>query len=182
MTHNGRVTLAKETRMIPTSISSGRPPALRRQAWTLIAILALGLTGCAVEVENRQAAREVARLSQPPGSIYSGWRVYEDKCARCHGTSATAGTGNAPDLLASMRTLGPQRFVTLVLQRYDWNLPVAQGTSMDALVEQVMERRTAVLSMPAWQTEPAVNAHIMDLHAYLSARADGTQGPGRPTR
>ncbi len=161
--------------MTPTSIA-------RRLATPLVAALTLGLAGCAVEVENRQAAREVAQLSQPPGSVYSGWRVYEDKCARCHGTSATAATGNAPDLLVSMRTLGPQRFVTLVLQRYDWNLPVPKGSSMDELVQQVMARRTAVLSMPAWQTEPAVNAHIMDLYAYLSARTDGTQGPGRPQR
>jgi hypothetical protein len=25
-----------------------------------------------------------------------------------------------------------------------------------------------------------VSAHIVDLYAYLSARAEGTQGPGRP--
>jgi hypothetical protein len=48
------------------------------------------------------------------------------------------------------------------------------------LVEQVMQRKTAVLTMPAWQGEPSVQAHIMDLYAYLSARADGRQGPGRP--
>lgn len=162
--------------MTPTSIIRSR------MAVPLMTALTLGLAGCAVEVENRQAAREMAQLSQPPGSVYSGWRVYEDKCARCHGASATAATGNAPDLLASMRNIGPQRFVTLVLQRYDWNLPVVQGTSMDDLVQQVMERRTAVLSMPTWQSEPSVNAHIMDLHAYLSARADGTQGPGKPQR
>ncbi|MDD3936131.1 hypothetical protein [Rhodoferax sp.] len=28
--------------------------------------------------------------------------------------------------------------------------------------------------------EPRVNAHIMDLYAYLWARAEGTQGPQRP--
>ena len=31
--------------------------------------------------------------------------------------------------------------------------------------------------MPAWQGEPQVTAHVMDLHAYLSARADGTLTP-----
>lgn len=161
--------------MTPTSIARGL-------AAPLMAALTLGLAGCAVEVENRQAAREVAQLSQPPGSVYSGWRVYEDKCARCHGPAAADPSGNAPDLLASMRNIGPQRFVGLVLQRYDWNLPVPQGESLDTLIEQIMARRTAVLSMPAWQSEPSVNAHIMDLHAYLSARADGTQGPGIPQR
>ena len=32
-------------------------------------VSALLLAGCAVEVENRQAAQEVARLSKPPGSV-----------------------------------------------------------------------------------------------------------------
>jgi hypothetical protein len=27
-----------------------------------------------------------------------------------------------------------------------------------------------------------VNAHIVDLYAYVSARAQGTQGPGRPAQ
>jgi hypothetical protein len=35
--------------------------------------------------------------------------------------------------------------------------------------------------MPAWQDEPPVKAHIMDLYAYLSARADGRQGTGQPS-
>jgi hypothetical protein len=44
--------------------------------------------------------------------------------------------------------------VSLVLKRYDWS-------------------HAGV---------PPVNAHIVDLYAYLSARARGTQGPGRPTQ
>lgn len=35
-------------------------------------------------------------------------------------------------------------------------------------------------TMPAWDGKPIVTTHIVDLHAYLSARAQGTQGPGRP--
>jgi len=45
----------------------------------------------------------------------------------------------------------------------------------------VLQRREGQLVMPAWESEPRVNAHIMDLYAYLSARALGSQGPGRPT-
>jgi hypothetical protein len=37
-------------------------------------------------------------------------------------------------------------------------------------------------SRSAWQDEPPVNAHVLDLYAYLSARADGVAGPGRPRR
>ncbi|MDD2925115.1 MAG: hypothetical protein PHW99_08060 [Rhodoferax sp.] len=80
--------------------------------------------------------------------------------------------------------MGPRRFVGLVLKRYDWNLPLTQArsndTAMDALVEEIMQRQGPVIVMPAWEDEPRVNAHIMDLHAYLLARAEGVQRPGRP--
>ena len=46
---------------------------------------------------------------------------------------------------------------------------------------QAVQRREPPVAMPAWQEEPAVNAHIMDLYAYLSARADGRQNGDRPT-
>jgi mono/diheme cytochrome c family protein len=141
------------------------------------------LGGCALEVENTQAAEELARLAQPPGSVYTGWRVFQDRCAGCHGAPAT-GTMAAPDLLPIVRNMGPRRFVGLVLMRYDWSLPAAQtgGSSAEreALVEGVMQRQQGALTMPEWQGEPSVNAHIMDLYAYLAARANGAQGPGRP--
>jgi hypothetical protein len=80
--------------------------------------------------------------------------------------------------------MGPRQFVDLVLRRYQWGLPVAQtaeqGAARDALVEDVVQRRQGALTMPAWQGEPRVNAHIADLYAYVSARAQGSQGPGRP--
>jgi len=147
---------------------------------------ALLLAGCAVETvewQNRQASQEVARLSKPPGSLYLGWRVFQDKCAGCHGPAAT-GIGNAPDLLLRVREMSSRQFVGLVLQRYDLNLPASQAGSdsaaRNALIEVIMQRKEAPLSMPEWQGEPRVNAHIVDLYAYLSARADGTQGPDRP--
>lgn len=156
---------------------------LRRTAWVggLLTLSAL-LAGCAVEVENRQAAAEVQKLSTPPGSVYTGWRVFQGKCASCHGPAAT-GTALAPDLTQRVRELGPKQFVGLVLQRYDWTRPgqpAAGSTNLEAMVEEIMQRQGAVIQMPAWNGEPEVNAHIMDLYAYLSARAEGSQGPGRP--
>ncbi|MDO9165575.1 MAG: c-type cytochrome [Rhodoferax sp.] len=150
---------------------------------------ALLLAGCAVETvdwQNRQAAQEVARLSKAPGSVYLGWRVFQDRCAGCHGEVAT-GTAGAPDLLPRVREMGAHQFVSLVLQRYDWNLPVAQarsqGPAREALIEEMVQRKEKyMLTMPAWQGEPVVNAHIADLYAYLSARAQGTQGPARPAQ
>lgn len=146
-------------------------------------VLALLLAGCAVELENTQPAQELARQSQPPGSVYTGWRVFQDRCASCHGPDGN-GSARAPNLLPLVRDMGQRRFVGLVLQRYDWNLPPDQtrggSAALDKLVEQIMQRQAPVLVMPAWQGEPRVTAHIADLYAYLSARAHGTQGSGRP--
>lgn len=141
------------------------------------------LTACAVEVQNTQPAQQMAQQAKPPGSIYTGWRVFQDKCVGCHGPAAT-GTERGPDLLPRVREMGARRFVNVVLYRYDWNLPAARAGSetaaREALVEQILKGEETALTMPAWQGEPRVNAHIADLYAYLSARAQGTQGPGRP--
>lgn len=71
-----------------------------------------------------------------------------------------------------------------VLYRCDWALPAArgagEGAAREALVEEILRRREGALQMPAWQGEPRVQAHIADLDAWLSARAQGTQLPGRP--
>jgi len=146
---------------------------------------ALVLTGCAIEWTNRQASKEMAELAKPPGSIYTGWRVFQDKCASCHGPAAV-GTPGGPDLLPRVREMGPRQFVSLVLTRYDWNLGAGQpgkdSPAWDALVDDVVQRKAYMLSMPAWQGEPQVNAHIADLYAYLSARAQGSQGPDRPAQ
>ena len=159
--------------------------ALKRHGLRCGAALASALlvAGCAVEVQNRQPAQELAQLSKPPGSIYAGWRVFQDKCARCHGPAAT-GTADGPDLLPRVREMGAHRFVGLVLRRYDWSLPAAQANSesaaREALIEAIVQRKEDALTMPAWEGEPRVSAHIVDLYAYLSARAEATQGPGRP--
>jgi cytochrome c2 len=150
---------------------------------SMVITLALGLAACAVELQNTQPAQEMAQQAQPPGSVYTGWRVFQDKCVRCHGAAAT-GTQLGPDLLPRVREMGARRFVNLVLYRYDWNLPAAgagsESAAREALIEQVLQRNEGALSMPAWQGEPRVTAHIADLYAYLSARAQGTQGLGRP--
>jgi len=142
----------------------------------------LVLAGCnSVEIQNRQPLAEMKAAAQQPGSVYAGWRVFQDKCARCHGLEAT-GTPVAPDLLPRVRTMGSKRFVDWVLTRYDWNLPAdqASGNAHEALVDETVQGKGVAVIMPAWQGEPRVTAHIMDLYAYLSARSVGSQGPGRP--
>jgi mono/diheme cytochrome c family protein len=135
----------------------------------LALVSSVWLAGCAVEFENPQAARELADLAKPPGSVYTGWRVYQDKCSGCHGAEAS-GSVNAPDLLLRVR--------------YDWGLPAAQAKAQTparvALIEDILQRKDAPIAMPAWGDEPRVSAHILDVYAYLSARSEGTQGLGRP--
>lgn len=143
------------------------------------------LAGCAVELENRRASEEVTRMAEPAGSTYLGWRVFQNKCAACHGPAAS-GTANGPDLLPRVRDMGSRQFVSVVLKRYDWTQAATQArgdaAALDALVERIIRRQEFPLNMPAMEGEPSVNAHLTDLYAYLSARAAGTQGPGRPTR
>ena len=148
-------------------------------------VAAIALAGCAVEVKNLQAKQEVAKLTQPAGSVYTGWRVFQDKCAACHGPDASGRSGG-PDLLLSAREMGPRRFVATVLNRYDLGLgagePARDSAARASWIEAVVQGKAGVLAMPAWEGEPSVSAHILDLYAYVSARADGTQGPGRPPR
>lgn len=152
-------------------------------AWSCVAFSAL--SACAVTLQNTEPAAELARESQPPGSVYIGWRMFNDRCAGCHGVDAT-GPARMPDLLEDVREMGPRRFANLVLLRYDWSRPSAPDGNEEAartdLVELILQRKETPFTMPEWQGEPQVSAHILDLYAYLSARADGVQGPGRPAR
>jgi len=139
---------------------------------------ALWLAGCAVPVDNTKAAQQLEPLS----ALYTGWRVFRANCAGCHGADATGGAG--PDLLPRMRGLGQRQFVDMLLTRYEWANPPAQparsSPEREAWIDDIVQRRKGALVMPAWQGEPRVDAHVVDLYAWLSARAYGTQGPGRP--
>ena len=43
-----------------------------------------------------------------------------------------------------------------------------------------MQREAAEAAKPAWEKDPNVKPHVMDLYAYLRARSDGVLGPERP--
>jgi hypothetical protein len=74
--------------------------------------------------------------------------------------------------------------VDIVLRRYDWSIPAdriaSQGAGREALLEQLVQRQDYMLTMPVWQGEPRVTAHIVDLYAYLLARGVGSHGTDRP--
>jgi len=152
--------------------------------WALAAACTAVLLGaCSIDLLNARAGRELAQKTQPSGSVYTGWRVFQDKCAACHGP-AGLGTAAAPNLLPKVRDIGPRQFVDIVLRRYDWNIPAdriaSQGAGREALIEQLVQRQDYMLTMPVWQGEPRVSAHIVDLYAYLLARSEGKQDTDRP--
>ncbi len=141
------------------------------------------LSGCKTTFINVEPLRELHPSAAPVGNMYAGWRVFQDKCSSCHGMAAT-GSERAPDLLLAVRDMAPRQFIALVLKRYDLGTGVIQGSqdqsTIDTRIDDIMRRGETPIEMPGWQSEPAVNAHILDLYAYLSARAEGQLSAGRP--
>ena len=99
------------------------------------------------------------------------------------------GTDLAPNLVERVKTLTPRAFATKVLTSYRIVLPASEANTEDrtavreAMIEEVMRRERGAggqIIMPAWEADPKVNPHVLDLFAYLSARADGKLGPGEP--
>ena len=153
----------------------------RLQRFTLL-LVPLMMMGCKVDFLNTKPARELT----PPakvGNLYAGWRVYQGKCSSCHGVAATGGE-QAPDLLPIVRSMNLQQFSAIVLKRYDLASGVSrksqEKTTVETRIDEIMRGNEPPIEMPSWQGEPAVNAHILDLYTYLSARAEGRIGIGRP--
>ncbi len=121
-------------------------------------------------------------------STFLGWEIFHSACFECHGVGAT-GTDVAPNLVERVKQLGPEEFTTKVLTRYRITMPLGEATAedrtavRDAIIAEVMKHergKHGELVMPAWETNPKIKPHILDLYAYLKARADGAMGPGRP--
>ena len=147
---------------------------------TAVALMLAAHNGLADEYGSSSAA-----AAKADGSVYKGWRLFQAKCATCHGRDAT-GTKRAPDLLPRVKEMNESRFVETVLRRYTWIVPSSEAASetgsREAMIEQILQGKKGETAMPAWEGEPSVNASILDLYKYLRARGDGTLGPGRPKR
>jgi hypothetical protein len=118
---------------------------------------------------------------------YVGWRIFHTACFSCHGVGGV-GTDVAPNLVERVQQMTPRGFATKVLTSYRIIPPVSGANSDDAaalresMLQDIMRRERGVgaaVRMPAWEFDPDVNPHVLDLFAYLSARADGL-GPGKP--
>jgi hypothetical protein len=141
-----------------------------------------------------------ARDAPPPGEYrivqgrvdrgtWLGWRLFHSACHGCHGIDAL-GSDVAPNLVERVRGMTPRDFTTKVLTSYRLVPPAAEGTreerarEREATTEDILRRergsaRSRVV-MPAWASDDQVPTHVLDLYAYLSARADGKLGPGVP--
>ena len=118
---------------------------------------------------------------------YVGWRLFHSTCYACHGVGGV-GTDRAPNLVERVKTMTPRAFAAKVLTSYRLVNPGESGAlderGLAETLEELMRRdrqcARGQLLMPAWETHPQVRPHVLDLYAYLSARADGALGPGRP--
>jgi hypothetical protein len=117
---------------------------------------------------------------------YDGWLTYHTACHICHGPDAM-GSDIAPNLRQSLKSMTQQEFANKVLTRYRVFIGPTDSTSSEAwrqsvLDEVIRQRRgqRGTVAMPAWQSNPGVKPHVLDLFAYLKARSDEAIGPGRP--
>ena len=169
---------------MPMSFNFPSVPTKRKLTVVLLAALPLLIVGCSMEFINARPARE---LHPPPVAVnlYAGWRVFQAKCSNCHGTSAK-GSDKAPNLLPIVRSMSSRHFAEMVLKRYDLGNGLVQGSekksTTDSYIDDILNRKEPPIAMPAWQGEPTVNAHILDLYAYLTARAEGKFSTERPAQ
>lgn len=121
---------------------------------------------------------------------YSGWRIFHTACYGCHGVDAL-GTDLAPNLVERIKALTPRDFATKVLTSYRLIQPETgapnpdRDVALQALIERVLRQDRSYggqMQMPAWDDNPRVRPHVLDLYAYLTARADGKLPPGKPRR
>jgi hypothetical protein len=116
---------------------------------------------------------------------YVGWRLFHSTCYGCHGVGGV-GTAVAPNLLERLPNMTPRDFASKVLTSYRLVSPADDDSAQarEATLEEILKRdrnaaRGQVL-MPAWGGHADVPPHVLDLYAYLSARAAGDLGPGEP--
>jgi hypothetical protein len=119
---------------------------------------------------------------------YAGWKLFHSGCQACHGVGGV-GTGIAPNLVERIGNYTPRGFATKVLTSYRI-VPMSPDSGppetlaeREALLELVMKRERQERGqpqMPAWDSDVEVAPHVLDIYAYLGARADGLLGPGKP--
>jgi len=97
-------------------------------------------------------------------ATFNGYRRFHGTCHACHGQDAM-GSSFAPSLVDSLKTLSYDDFRTTVLEG-----------------RQATNASGAASAMPAFGEDPNVTKHLDDIFRYLTGRADGEIGTGRPPK
>lgn len=158
--------------------------------------LSISLAACALvtlapaRADERQQDKETPyRIvdGKVDESTFLGWRAYHSACHACHGKDG-AGTAVAPSLVERVKSLSARDFTIKVLTSYRIVVPASEASGDDqtavreAFIEEILRRERGELAMPAWESATTIRPHVLDLYAYLRARADGVLGPGKPKR
>jgi mxaJ protein len=141
----------------PSALASGAAPCNGTETMADIQKLVGGLTINASASDPPYTAQE----GKVDAKTYSGWIRYSAFCQQCHGIGGI-GSGIAPDLTQAVKDLNKRQFETIVSCGLKGNL----GTGV----------------MPAWGDNPNIKPYLDNLWAYLSARAHGVLGAGRPQK
>ncbi len=158
-------------------------------AWALAALLALPATTWSASKTPEAPLPGDYRVvnGRVDRGTYVGWQLFHTTCYGCHGVGAV-GTDLAPNLVERIKNLTPRAFAAKVLTSYRLVSPGEDNPGdereREARLDQLMRRERGSVGsqvlMPAWETNAGVPPHVLDLYAYLSARADGALGPGKP--
>jgi cytochrome c5 len=157
-----------------------------------LCFLALSVAAATAQVPSRDRPMPgefVVVDGRVDSGTYAGWKLFNTACYVCHGVGG-GGTDVAPNLVDRIGNYTPRGFATKVLSSYRI-MPMPDGEAADreaereALLELLMKRERQLQGqplMPAWEVDDEVMPHVLDLYAYLNARAAGVLGPGKPKR
>jgi mono/diheme cytochrome c family protein len=120
-----------------------------------IAVSAFGAAGQSSEPAGSKPYRVIEGAVDP--ATYNGYRRYHATCSHCHGPDGM-GSSFGPSLIE--HPLPFAAFAEVV------RIGAASGSDV----------------MKGFADDPNVEPYIADIYAYLSARAGGALGRGRPRR
>ncbi len=124
----------------------------------LMILAATSFIGLVAPTHAEPALYQVTDGNRLDADSYSGFKLYRNWCARCHGTYGQGMVG--PNLADSLKVLSKDEFFAVV----------ENGKS------------GTIGSMPAWKANPKVMKGRDKLYGYLKARSDGAIGEVKPKK